>query len=135
MSDSDVWLGAIAHDDFWALKNAADVFMITNDVTNRCNPLYEAAWAGLPVVSIFDPSTSDLLQDKRNALLAEKDDTEALGRRLAEICREPLLAQALREAQKDLASSFWTWEERMKVEVKELEKLVSQGGEILMETG
>lgn len=135
VSDSIIWLGAIAHDDVWALMNVADVFMITNDVTNRCNPLYEAAWAGLPVISVFDHSTADLLQDRRNALLAEKDDTEALGRRLAEICREPLLTQALREAQKELASSFWTWEERMKVEVKELEKLVSQGGEILMETG
>ena len=55
--DLVVWLGAVAHDDIWALMNNADIFLITNDITNRCNPLYEAAWAGLPVVSVLDPST------------------------------------------------------------------------------
>jgi glycosyltransferase involved in cell wall biosynthesis len=115
----------VAHDDIWALMNTADVFLITNDVTNRCNPLYEAAWAGLPVVSVNDPSTADLLQHRENALLAEKDDTETLGKHLAEICRDERLRGRLGQAQKKLSETFWTWEERMRVEVAELEKLVS----------
>ena len=119
-----VWLGAVAHDDIWALMNTADVFMLTNDVTNRCNPLYEAAWAGLPVVSVHDPSTADLLHHRENALLAEKDDTEALGKLLAEVCRDDRLRESLGQAQKKLSETFWTWEERMRVEVTELEKLV-----------
>lgn len=120
-----VWLGALAHDDIWALMNVADVFMITNDVTNRCNPLYEAAWAGLPVVSVVDPSTADLLKDGSNALLADRNDTDGLGKRLAEICCNSALVEQFRKAQKDLAKTFWTWEERMNVEVVELEKLVN----------
>ena len=119
-----IWLGAVAHDDIWALMNLADVFMITNDVTNRCNPLYEAAWAGLPVVSVFDRSTSDLLHHEHNALLAEKDDTQTLGQHLTRILRDETLAHDLGQAQKRLAATFWTWEERMQVEVKELEKIV-----------
>jgi glycosyltransferase involved in cell wall biosynthesis len=103
----------------------ADIFMITNDVTNRCNPLYEAAWAGLPVVSVFDPSTADLLQDGRNALLAPKDDIQALGAKLAELCRNEALAGRLRKDQRELAESFWTWEARMRVETRELEALVA----------
>lgn len=125
VSGDVVWLGTVTHDDIWALMNVADVFMITNDVTNRCNPLYEAAWAGLPVVSLVDPSTSDLLQDKENALLADKDDTTALGKKLAEVCSDTDLAENLRNAQRKLAASFWTWEERMRIEVNELEKLVA----------
>ncbi|MDY0269729.1 glycosyltransferase family 4 protein [Trichloromonas sp.] len=124
VSDQVVWLGAVAHDDIWALMNTADMFMITNDVTNRCNPLYEAAWAGLPVLSVNDPSTSDLLHHRENALLAEKDDKEALGKLLAEICRDEPLRERLGQAQKQLSETFWTWEERMRVEVAELEKLV-----------
>lgn len=120
-----VFLGALAHDDIWALMNVADIFMITNDVTNRCNPLYEAAWAGLPVVSVFDPSTADLLQDGRNALLAPKDDIQALGAKLAELCRNEALAGRLRKDQRELAESFWTWEARMRVETRELEALVA----------
>jgi len=120
-----IWLGAVPHEDIWAIMNVADVFMITNDVTNRCNPLYEAAWAGLPVVSIFDPSTEDLLSDYKNALLADKEDTQSLGEKLAEVCSNDTLAKQLRVEQKQLAASFWSWEERMKIEVMELKKLVA----------
>ena len=125
ISDHVIWLGSVAHDDIWALMNNANIFMITNDVTNRCNPLYEAAWAGLPVVSVIDTSTSDLLHHRENALLSDKDDNETLGMSLVELCNNEALAEQLSVAQKKLASTFWTWEERMRVEVDELEKLVS----------
>ncbi len=121
---SIVWLGAVAHDDIWALMNNADIFMLTNDVTNRCNPLYEAAWAGLPIVSVYDPSTADLLHHRENALLAEKDDVETLGHCIVELCQDDDLKEKLSRAQKELSKTFWTWGERMQVEVKELEQLV-----------
>ena len=124
IEDSIVWLGAVDHDDIWGLLNVSDVFMITNDVTNRCNPLYEAAWANLPVVSVKDPSTSDLLIHGENALLADKKTPTALGQYLCQICREEKMREKMKDSQKRLSASFWTWEERMEVEVKELEKLV-----------
>ena len=124
VSKDVAWLGALAHDDIWSLMKAADIFMITNDVTNRCNPLYEAAWAGLPVVSVYDPSTDDLLQHRGNALLANKEDFTSLGENLAELCNNTALAHRLKDGQQKLAESFWTWEERMRTEVAELEKIV-----------
>lgn len=131
VSEMVVWLGPVAHDDIWALMNNADAFLITNDVTNRCNPLYEAAWAGLPVVSVNDPSTADLLHHRENALLAEKDDMETLGNLLAEICRDDQLRERLGQAQKKLSETFWTWEERMLVEVSELEILVDASSKLV----
>jgi glycosyltransferase involved in cell wall biosynthesis len=124
ISNNVIWMGAVAHDDIWAMMNVADVFMITNDVTNRCNPLFEAIWAGLPVVSVSDLSTADLLKDSVNAMLAEKDDTKSLGKKLAQLCGNKDLRNKFKIAQKQISKSFWTWEERMDVEVKELEKLV-----------
>lgn len=129
VSEYVVWLGALAHDEIWSLMKAADIFIITNDVTNRCNPLYEAAWAGLPVVSVFDPSTEDLLEDRKNALLVDKEDTVSLGKRIVELCNDSNLADKLKTAQKRLSESFWTWEERMNVEVKELEILVPESND------
>jgi glycosyltransferase involved in cell wall biosynthesis len=123
LTDDVIWFGSVAHEDIWALMNLADVFMITNDVTNRCNPLYEAAWAGCPVISVIDPSTSDLLEHRTNALLAPKEDTAALGRYLAELLKENALQKKFHAEQKKLAAKFWTWEERMQVEVRELEKI------------
>ncbi|MFA5904043.1 MAG: glycosyltransferase family 4 protein [Desulfobacula sp.] len=124
ISTDIVWFGSVAHEDIWVMMNLADVFMITNDVTNRCNPLYEAAWAGCPVVSVIDPSTSDLLRHGINALLAGKEDTETLGSYLAELLSDEDLQKKFQIEQKKLAAMFWTWEERMQVEVKELEKIV-----------
>lgn len=119
-----VWLGALAHDDIWRLMHLADVFVIANDVTNRCNPLYEAICAGLPVVSVVDPSTADLLKHRENALLADKDEGEAMGRSLAEFCRDPSLRAKLGQAQRPVARRLWNWEERLRVEVADLEELV-----------
>ncbi|MBW2184950.1 MAG: glycosyltransferase family 4 protein [Deltaproteobacteria bacterium] len=124
VSSSVVWLGAVAHDDIWSLMNNADIFLLTNDVTNRCNPLYEAAWAGLPVVSVYDPSTADILHQGVNSCLAKKDDAEDLGQCIIEICSDDALNEKLSEAQKKLSKTFWTWEERMQIEVKELESLI-----------
>jgi glycosyltransferase involved in cell wall biosynthesis len=125
VKDAVVWLGAVAHEDIWALMNTANIFMLTNDVTNRCNPLYEAAWAGLPIVSVIDPSTSDLLKHGENSLLAQKDDTEELGRLVVQLCNDTELREKFSASQKELSASFWSWRERMEVEVSELEKLVA----------
>lgn len=126
VSNYVVWLGAVDHDDIWGLMNAADAFMITNDVTNRCNPLYEASWAGLPVLSVYDPSTSDLLSHEKNALLSQKDDAKHLASNIERLLGEKELADRLSREQKKLSESFWTWEERMKTEVVELGRLAGK---------
>lgn len=123
IEDRVVWMGAVDHDEIWDLMNVADIFIITNDVTNRCNPLFEAAWANLPVISIQDSSTSDLLIHNNNALLADKNSADELGRNLAILCENRALREAMKFKQKKMVKSFWTWEERMKTEVKELERL------------
>ena len=127
IADRVIWLGAVEHDRIWELMHVADLFMITNDVTNRCNPLYEAMCAGLPVVSVVDPSTADLLKHGDNALLADKQDLQGLGENLLQICQDASLAANFRGAQQVYSESFWSWTERMETEVKELERLVSTG--------
>jgi len=127
VDSSIVWLGAVAHDDVWALMNVVDIFLLTNDVTNRCNPLYEAAWAGLPVVSVQDQSTADLLEHCRNALLSAPDDHNALGQHLVKLCEDDVLKEKLGVAQRELSQTFWSWRERMELEVQQLEKLVGEG--------
>ncbi len=126
VAEEVVWLGSVAHAEVWQLMHLADVFVIANDVTNRCNPVYEAIRAGLPIVSIRDHSTEDLLTDGTNALLADADDEAGLGRCLARACTETGLAARMRAAQEGRSASLWTWQERMKAETEELERLVEE---------
>jgi len=127
VADRVIWFGAVQHDQIWELMNVADVFMITNDVTNRCNPLYEAICARLPVISVVDPSTADLLKHGENALLSDKQDLQRLGVNLTKVCQDAALVAGIREAQQVHASGFWSWSERLETEVKELESLVTTG--------
>jgi len=78
---------------------------------------------GLPVVSIRHPSTDDLLTNGVNALLSEPDDVDALGQCLEQFCKSPELRKRFSEAQKSKAEALWSWDERMEVEVRELEKV------------
>lgn len=119
-----VWLGPVPHEEIWHLMHAADIFIIANDVTNRCNPLFEAIRAGLPVVSVRDPSTADLLVHGENALLAQPDDGTELGECLVRLCEDPLLAAQMRQAQRSREALLWTWQERMDVESGELRRLL-----------
>ncbi len=124
--DKDVaWLGGVSHDLIWALMNLSNAFMITNDVTNRCNPLYEAMCAGVPIVTVRDPSSADLVQDEVNGLLADRDDTQQLGRCLQRVLADGELAGRLKKGQLERAAGLWSWQERMKEEVRELERLVA----------
>lgn len=125
VAESVVWLGPVPHDDVWDLMYLVDVFMITNDVTNRCNPLFEAIRTSLPVVSVYDQSTEDLLIQNENALLADRDDVEKLGDHLATLCSDEDLAARLRQAQCACDEKLWTWQERMDVEVGDLRALVA----------
>lgn len=124
LEDDVVWFGALDHDAIWGLMQAADAFMITNDVTNRCNPVYEAICAAVPVVSVKDPSTADVLEHEDNALLADKDDASALGQCLVRLCTDEQLAVSLKAAQASRRTQMWSWQERMEVETAELRAIV-----------
>ena len=125
--DRDViWIGSVPHEDIWHLMNMVDMFIIANDITNRCNPLFEAIRAELPVVSLRDPSTQDLLTDGENACLADSDDGEKLGEALTLVCSDESLRQRMRLAQRNRDELLWTWKERMVVEVREIEELAGR---------
>jgi glycosyltransferase involved in cell wall biosynthesis len=119
------WLGPVDHDTIWDLMGVADSFIITNDVTNRCNPVYEAICARLPVISVHDAATADLLVDGENALLSEKDDDDALAQNITRVCTDRELADSMSGAQDQVRASLWSWRERMKVESDELERMVA----------
>jgi hypothetical protein len=44
---------------------------------------------------------------------------------VVQLCNDTELREKLSASQKELSASFWSWRERMEVEVSELEKLVA----------
>ena len=66
----------------------------------------------------------DLLEHGVNALLADRDDTDELGRYLARACSEESMVATMRINQKERSGLLWNWQERMAVEIKELQNLI-----------
>lgn len=81
--DKILFLGAIPHDQVQNYYAIADVFMITNDVSNLSLSLLEAMTCSQCILSISDGSLDDLLSNGKNALLVnpkniDKDLPDAL---------------------------------------------------------
>jgi glycosyltransferase involved in cell wall biosynthesis len=74
----------------------ADVLVLPTLSEGSANVCYEAAAAGLPVVTT--PNAGSILKDRRSALIVPPRDTEAIAAALLRLVGEPALLPALAEA-------------------------------------
>ena len=120
-----MFIGPVPHDEVRYFFNGCDLFLSLYDHSNLCNPVLEALTCGKCIITINDGSTKDLLVNGYNAILINKS---ALERELPETIISLLLNKEKRDriarnarnyAQRYLCS----WEERMAMEIDEVEKL------------
>jgi glycosyltransferase involved in cell wall biosynthesis len=124
------FLGGIPHKQVAKYFSIADIFLSLYDVSNLGNPLLEALYCGLPIVTIDDGSTRHLLRNGDNCFLIESQDIEG---ELPLIVKQLLKDKALREricsnARKTFKDKVLSWEDRMRLEdqlVRELLRLKS----------
>lgn len=121
------FVGAVPHAEIPKYYSIADVFLSLYDVSNLGNPLLEAMYFGLPIVTIDDGSTADLLISGCNALLLlrqslDKDLPESVRRLFV----DPSLRRMLGEnAQKTFREKVLSWRDRIFLEHELIQKLLS----------
>ncbi len=126
VSDMTLWPGALSRGHVRQLLAQASVVISTNNLSNRCNPVIEAIYAGCPVVTLDDGTTADFLAHGENCLLVPADDNEALGRAVARVLSDAGLERKLRAGAREAAErSLWTWAQRMQAEISEVEAIVA----------
>lgn len=119
------FVGPVGHRYVGDYYNGCDIYVQFFDLTNRCNPLFEAMVCAMPVVTLTDPSIDDVVIDQRNALRVDKADMERAAKHVIELladserCRE--LGAAARQ---HILAKFKTWPARIGMEVDEVLKLV-----------
>ena len=122
------FMGAVPHDEVQYFLNGCDVFLSLYDHSNLSNPLLEALECGRCIVTIDDGSTEDLLTNGHNAILLQKEKlSEELPNTIISLLLHDkrclrIAANARNYAEKYLVS----WEERMAMEIREIEALVRQ---------
>jgi glycosyltransferase involved in cell wall biosynthesis len=121
-----VFAGRVPHRSIWRYYRISDVFLSLYDVSNLGNPLFEAMYFGLPIVTLKGPGVADLLKDGYNAILVgEEELDEELPRKVNWLLQEGRMAAELGEnAKQTLASNVLSWEERMRLETELIGKIL-----------
>jgi len=118
--------GAVPQDEVVQYMRAADVFLALADLSNVGNPLLEAMCCALPAVAVDAGDTRSLVRDGETGRLLLSGDAGAVARAVAGLARDPSLRERLAAgARRYAAEHFWTWEDRMRAELDEVERLVA----------
>lgn len=130
VGDRVVFTGNLPHSQVKYAMQRASVFVSMYDLSNVGNPLIEALSLGKPVVTYDVGDTREVIQDGVNGLLLKSDAPEDVGQAIVRILTDPALAQALQREARDYARRhFWSWNQRIKAEIRLLER-VARGEDI-----
>lgn len=126
LADRVTFLGPITHDEVLDRLVRADAYLSLYDLSNLSNGVLEATVAGVPVFALDVGGTSHLVRDGVTGVLVRPerlfdDGARRLARLLSdEAWRNGLAGQAAEAGR----SAVRTWEERMRLEVAEVEALL-----------
>lgn len=122
------FVGAVPHKEIPKYLAAADIFLSFYDWSNVGNPLLEAMVAGKCIVTLNNGDTGRFIKNQENGILLEYEDLP----RLPEVVKELLTNEETRNrlganARRFAEENFWSWEERIEAEVREVTQLVERG--------
>lgn len=125
VDDVTRFVGPVEHREVSDYYNGCDVYVQFFDLTNRCNPLYEAMVCAMPVVVLDDPSIEDVVTDRKTALLVKPEAMEQAAQHVLSLLEdEPRRRQLGSAARAHIVREFQTWPERIEMEVETVLELV-----------
>ncbi|MBM4017312.1 MAG: glycosyltransferase family 4 protein [Planctomycetes bacterium] len=121
-----LFLGALPHGEVMNYLNACDIYVSFYDLSNLSNSLIESCVCGKCVVTTAVGGTTDLLTDGVNGVVvAAHDDVEAIARGLLRVLKDPAERLRLAEGARRRSEELKTWQERMRMEIQEVEKVLA----------
>jgi len=127
VADRIRFAGFVDREALPAYLHAADVFVALYDYSNLSNTLLEALVAGLPVVTLANGRTGDVVTDGRNGLLLPPGDPAAVAAALIRILTDDALRARLAEgAAHYAAAELVSWTARIDREVTAVTEIVDR---------
>ncbi|HXH22079.1 MAG TPA: glycosyltransferase family 4 protein [Dehalococcoidia bacterium] len=120
--------GAVPQAEVQRYLWAADIFLSLNELSNVGNPLLEAMSAGRCILTLDEGDTADLIRDgETGVLLPASGEPSRIARALASLASDRERRRRLGEAAARLAArEFWSWQDRLNAELREVEALVGR---------
>lgn len=119
--------GFVARDALPPYLHAADAFVALYDYSNLSNTLLEAIVAGLPVVTLANGRTGDVVTDGGNGLLLPPDRPDLIAPALVRILSDDAMRTRLAAGAAEYAArELVAWDERIDREVAAVEAIVAR---------
>jgi len=125
------FIGAVPHENVADYMNAADIFVSVNDLSNVSNGLIEAMVCGKCIVTLDTGDTGELIKESKTGRLVrvgkEDEIVSELSKAILDVLQDDYLRTRLGYNARIYAQEhFQTWEERITMEIKQLEGLIAQ---------
>ena len=123
------FVGAVSREKIPKYLAASDVFLSFYNWTNIGNPVIEAMTMGKCIITLNNGDTGKIIRNDYNGILLEENKklinniTESVIYLLRNLKLREKLGKNAREFAKKI---FWTWEERINAEIKEIENLLKK---------
>jgi len=119
--------GAVPHREVPKYLAAADLFLSFYDWSNVGNPLLEAMMTGKCIVTLNNGDTGRFVKNGHNGVLLEYEDLPELPEVIKELLTDEERRKRLGANAREFAEkNFWTWEERIEAEIREVNTLVER---------
>lgn len=127
LTDAVIFRGPVSHDSIKSYLNAADIFIMPNDLTNMCSTLIEGLTAGCCIITRDVGTTTEVAKDGENALVLSPGEAEDIAAAAVRILKDQKERKRLADGAYQYAMEhFQTWEERMEMEVEEMKRLLPE---------
>lgn len=120
------FLGAIPHEQVYSVMQEADFFISFYDISNLGNPLFEAMYMGLPIITLNTGDTTSIAKNGNNAIVLEVNDLYKNEYKVEEYLNDYLKSiQIGKNGRMYAMENFYSWEERMNMEIKCVKENIS----------
>lgn len=125
IDDKIIFLGALNHSQVIQYLNASSIYVSLYDLSNISNSVLEAMVAGKCVVALDVGDTKNLIQNNKNGILVNRDELNRLPFIIKKLLEDESLRDEIGKSARLFAEkNLFSWEERGKVEVRLINKLL-----------
>ena len=120
------FVGAVPQERVAEYMQAADALLALADLSNVGNPLLEAMSCGLAIVAVDAGDTSELVRTGETGLLLRSGEAQEVARAIIELSEVELRDRLAAGAQRYAKEHFWTWDDRLRAEIEEVERIAGE---------
>ncbi|MDD3630330.1 MAG: glycosyltransferase family 4 protein [Bacteroidales bacterium] len=127
LKDNIIFTGAVKQEEVWMYYSCADIFLSLYDLSNVGNPLMEAMRYGKAIITLDNGDTGTIIKHNENGVLLSPNELKTVSDEILNLIKDGARRVRLGEKAFEYSkNNFWSWEERIRTEIIEVNKLLNK---------